>query len=78
MAATGVKLGQVSGVSRGQFLFGTDAVVPGLIQSPIEGVGTSGGGDGGDTDEGTSGARGGQKRPLEGASAPSSLCDIDC
>ena len=50
----------------------------GLIQSPIEGVGTSGGGDGGDTDEGTSGARGGQKRPLEGASAPSSLCDIDC
>ncbi|KAK9820856.1 hypothetical protein WJX81_004769 [Elliptochloris bilobata] len=35
-------------------------------QSPVEGVGTSGGGEGCDTDEGTSAARGGRKRALEG------------
>ena len=38
-----------------------------LAQSPAEGVGTSGGGEGCDTDEGTSAANGGRKRAHEGA-----------
>jgi len=38
-----------------------------LRQSPAEGVGTSGGGEGCDTDEATSGSRSGRKRSPEGA-----------